>query len=133
MHFALVIYPQYEVLDACGPSEVLHCLGHPQINKKFEDVEFSVIGPELKPISSGPAEGDPSPLKNRVAQTIVPTHTFDNPPKDVDVLIVPGGLGAGPKALFGGDWEPAHVERVVQFLRDQYPRLKHLLSKSRFS
>jgi putative intracellular protease/amidase len=132
MHFALVVFENYEVLDAFGPTEVLHSLGHPLVNKNSQDVEFSVIGPELRPISSGPAEGDPSFVKNRVAQTIVPTHTFDAPPKNVDVLIVPGGFGAGPKALFGGNWEPAHVERIIQFLRDQYPKLKHLLSKPRF-
>ncbi|THZ84900.1 class I glutamine amidotransferase-like protein [Aureobasidium pullulans] len=128
MHFALVVYPQFEVLDAFGPTEALHCLGHPFVNPNSQDIAFSVIGPHLDPVFTGPTEGDPSPVKSRVAQTIVPTHTFDAPPKDVDVLIVPGGFGAGPKALHGGDWEPAGVERVVQFLRDQYPTLKHLLT-----
>jgi putative intracellular protease/amidase len=128
-HFALVVFPHFEVLDAFGPTEVLHCLGHPLVYPDSSKISLSIIGPELAPISSGPAEGDPSPLKSRVAQTIVPTHTFDDPPKNIDVLIVPGGFGAGPKALFGGDWEPAGTERVVQFLREQYPTLKHLLSK----
>jgi hypothetical protein len=128
-HFALVVYPHFEVLDAFGPTEVLHCLGHPVVNHDAEKITLSIIGPSLDPVSSGPAEGDPSPIKSRVSQTIVPTHTFDNPPKDIDVLIVPGGFGAGPKTLFGGEWEPAGVERVVQFLRDQYPSLQNLLSK----
>ena len=128
MHFALVVYPQFEVLDAFGPTEALHCLGHPFVNPNSQDITFSVIGPHLDPESTGPTEGDPSPVKSRVAQTIVPTHTFNAPPKDVDVLIVPGGFGAGLKALHGGDGEPAGVERVLQFLRDQYPTLKHLLS-----
>jgi putative intracellular protease/amidase len=100
------------------------------VNPNFQQITFSVIGPEKTLISTGPAEGDPSPLKSRVAQTIMPTHTFDAPPNDVDVLIVPGGFGAGPKALFGGGWEPPTTERVVQFLREQYPKVKHLLSKS---
>ncbi|SMR64304.1 unnamed protein product [Zymoseptoria tritici ST99CH_3D1] len=127
-HFALVVFPQYEPLDAFGPTEILHGLGHPMVNPDSAKVHLSIIGPSLEPVSSGPAEGDPSPHKSRVAQSIVPTHTFDNPPKDIDVLIVPGGFGAGPKALWGGGWEPAGVERVVQFLRDQYPGLKHLLT-----
>jgi putative intracellular protease/amidase len=93
-------------------------------------ITLSIFGPRLTPISTGPVEGDPSPVKSRVAQTIVPTHTFDDPPKNIDVLIIPGGFGAGPKALFGGSWEPAGIERVVQFLRDQYPTLRHLLSES---
>jgi putative intracellular protease/amidase len=128
-HFALVVFPHFEVLDAFGPTEVLHCLGHPLVYPDSSKISLSIIGPELTPISSGPAPGDPSPLKSRVAQIIVPTHTFDDPPQDIDVLIVPGGFGAGPKALFGGDWEPAGIERVVEFLREQYPSLKHLLSE----
>jgi hypothetical protein len=128
-HFALVVFPQFEVLDAFGPTEVLHCLGHPLVCPDASEITLSIVGPSLAPVSTGPAEGDPSPVKSLVAQTIVPTHTFDDPPKDIDVLIVPGGFGAGPKALFGGSWEPAGVERVVRFLRDQYPSLRHLLSE----
>jgi putative intracellular protease/amidase len=127
-HFALVVYPQFEVLDAFGPTEILHGLGHPLIYPDSK-ITLSIVGPTLAPVSTGPAPGDPSPVKSRVAQTIVPTHTFDDPPKNIDVLIVPGGFGAGPKALFGGEWEPAGVGRIVEFLRDQYPTLKHLLSK----
>lgn len=128
-HFALVVYPQFEVLDAFGPTEVIHAIGHPMVNPNGGNIKLSVIGPSLDPVSTGPAKGDPSPLKSRVAQTIVPTHTFDDPPKDVDVLIVPGGFGAGPKSLWGGKWEPEGVERVVAFLREMYPRVRHLLSK----
>jgi hypothetical protein len=127
-HFALVVYPQFEVLDAFGPTEVLHGIGHPMVNPNGSNIKLSIVGPSLDPVSTGPAEGDPSPVKSRVAQTIVPTHTFDDPPKDIDVLIVPGGFGAGPKALWGGAWEPAGVERVVRFLRETYPGVRHLLS-----
>jgi len=127
-HFALLVFPQFEVLDAFGPTEVLHGIGHPMVNPKGGDIRLSVIGPSLEPVSTGPAKGDPSPLKSRVAQTIVPTHTYDDPPQDVDVLIVPGGFGAGPKALWGGAWEPEGLEGVVKFLRGVYPGLKHLLS-----
>lgn len=129
-HFALVVFPNFEVLDAFGPTEVIHGIGHPMVNPNGPNIKLSIVGPSLEPVSTGPAEGDPSPLKSQISQTIVPTHTFDDPPKDVDVLIVPGGFGAGPKALYGGGWEPAGVERVVQFIREQYPGLKHLLSKS---
>lgn len=129
MHFALLVYPHFEVLDAFGPSEVIHSLGLPLLNPNSQAITFSVIGPDLNPVSTGPTQGDPSPVKSRVAQTIVPTHSFDTPPKDVDVLIVPGGFGAGPKAMFGGEWEPEGIDRIVEFLREQYPRLKHLLSE----
>jgi putative intracellular protease/amidase len=126
VHFGLVIFPGYEVLDAFGPTEVVHGLGHPMVNKDAANTQLSIIGPSLEPVSSASAEG--SPIKTRVGQTIVPTHTFDAPPEDIDVLIVPGGFGAGPKSLTGGAWEAKDVERIIQFLRDQYPKIKHLLS-----
>jgi putative intracellular protease/amidase len=113
VHFALVVYPQFEVLDAFGPTEVLHCLGSPSVYPESQNIQLSIIGPDLGPVSTGPIPGDPSPVSSRVSQTIVPTHTFDNPPDDVDVLIVPGGFGAGPKSLFGGEWEPPCAEMVV--------------------
>jgi len=132
-HFALVVFPQFEVLDAFGPTEVLHGIGHPMVNPNGSNIKLSIVGPSLEPVSTGPTKGDPSPLKSQVSQTIVPTHTYDDPPQDIDVMIVPGGFGAGPKALYGGAWEPEGVERVVQFIRDQYPGLKHLLSTFDFS
>ena len=132
-HFALVVFPQFEVLDAFGPTEVLHGIGHPMVNPNGGNIKLCIIGPSLEPVSTGPAKGDPSPLKSKVAQTIVPTHTYDDPPKDVDVLIVPGGFGAGPKALWGGAWEPEGLERVVRFLRESYGGVKHLLSTWIFS
>jgi putative intracellular protease/amidase len=54
------------------------------------------------------------------SQSIVPTHTFKHPPKDLEVLIVPGGLGsrAPPPALLD----------AVAYIKDVYPRLRYIIS-----
>jgi hypothetical protein len=92
------------------------------------ELSLSIIGPSLEPVSTGPVPGDPKPFNARVAQTIVPTHTFDNPPEGIDVLIVPGGYGTGPTTASG--FEP-NVDRIVQFIREWYPRIQQLLSMTR--
>ncbi|KID91119.1 ThiJ/PfpI family protein [Metarhizium guizhouense ARSEF 977] len=48
-----------------------------------------------------------------------PTHTFDNPPDDIEILLVPGGLGMRR----GNSSEP-----VVDFVRKTYPKVKYLLT-----
>lgn len=55
----------------------------------------------------------------------MPTHTFDNPPEGIDVLIVPGGFGAGPYTFSG--FKP-NVDPEIQFIREWYPKIKHLLT-----
>jgi putative intracellular protease/amidase len=50
----------------------------------------------------------------------VPTHTFKHPPKDLDVLIVPGGVGAY--------YEPPAMLDAIEFIRETYPRLQYIIS-----
>jgi putative intracellular protease/amidase len=126
LHFALVLFPQWEPLDVAGPVEVLHFLPRIPTFPYGDKLKFSIIAESLDPVTTGPPKDDPSPLNRAIEYRVVPTHTFDNPPKDIDVLIVPGGLGAGP--AFKPDYAP-DVSKPVAFIREQYPKLKHLLSQ----
>lgn len=47
-----------------------------------------------------------------------PTHSYSNPPKDIEVLLVPGG----PAANFG------NVDIVINYVQDTFPNLKYLLT-----
>ncbi|KAI0722556.1 ThiJ/PfpI family protein [Earliella scabrosa] len=51
--------------------------------------------------------------------TVQPTHTFADPPPDLEVLIVPGGLGAH---------EAADAEPMIEFVKRVYPKLKYLIT-----
>ena len=84
-----------------------------------DQISLSIIGPSLEPVNTGPIPGDPKPHNPRVLQTIVPTHTFDNPPEEgIDVLIVPGGAGA----------RVLNVSSTVAFIADRYPSLQYLIT-----
>lgn len=50
---------------------------------------------------------------------MVPTHTFDNPPEKIEVLLVPGGGGTRSEASSGP---------VIEFIAKIYPSLRYLLT-----
>jgi putative intracellular protease/amidase len=58
-------------------------------------------------------------LSPNFGQSAVPTHTFETAPKDIEVLIVPGGLG------LRDDVERGHV---AEYLKEVYPRLRWILT-----
>jgi putative intracellular protease/amidase len=50
--------------------------------------------------------------------SINPTHTYANPPTDIDVLLIPGGAGA----------QFLNVTTQVDFVRETYPKVKYLIT-----
>jgi transcriptional regulator GlxA family with amidase domain len=51
--------------------------------------------------------------------SVNPTHTYSDPPKDIDVLLVPGG---GPGSQF------RNVNTTIEFVRATYPKVKYLVT-----
>lgn len=129
LRYGLLLFPQWELLDAAGPIEALNSLSH---NAKFpyvSDLDFCIIAETLDPVTTGALKDDPKPFNRAVAQSMVPTHTFDNAP-EIDVLIIPGGYGTGPGALHSGKdgWEP-NVDAVVDFIAKVYNKVEYIISK----
>jgi hypothetical protein len=139
LHYALLLFPQWELLDAAGPVEALQTLARLPADQfpHGANMTLSIIAPSLEPIGTGPVTSRPaeSPqvFPTAVETRMVPTHTYDDLPKQVDVLIVPGGFGTGPSTLIPGwaenNWEPP-VEGAVGVIRTLYPKLQQLLSES---
>jgi hypothetical protein len=50
-----VVFPQFEILDAFGPTEIIYALGYLLVNPDFADMQLSIVGPSLDLVSSGPA------------------------------------------------------------------------------
>lgn len=101
--FGLVLYPGFQLLDAAGPLDALNMLAydHP--------LTLYILAPTLTPIStlnsSQKAQG------SLFSQSIVPTHTFDTAPDDIEVLLVPGGLGSR------GEGTEEYMCGVVEYLK----------------
>ncbi|CAG9941023.1 unnamed protein product [Clonostachys rosea f. rosea IK726] len=112
LKFAVALFEGFQALDVFGPLDMLN-----QVSKT-EAIEFVVLGHTLNPISTlNKVPGVPTPPT--IGQSVVPTHTFDDAPDDIEVLLVPGGIGAR-------DLE--HSQKVVDFIRGRYPKLKYLLT-----
>src|SRR5215472_8889568 len=99
--FGLLLYPGFEVLDVFGPIEVLNVISR----KEFEwigldyipNVTLSVITSErtLYPVSPAYKDKDGNwTVGSCIAQKIVPDHTIYDAPEDLEVLLIPGGLGS---------------------------------------
>ena len=84
-NFAVVLFPGFQLLDVCGPLDALNILSnsHP--------LNLSIIAATLDPVGTQHFVQDQ--VGSKFNQSIVPTHTFDDAPKDLEVLIIPGGLG----------------------------------------
>ncbi|KZV63160.1 DJ-1/PfpI family protein, partial [Peniophora sp. CONT] len=111
--FGVVVYPGFQALDAFGPLDILNTLALKQ------SISLSVIALTLDPISTKPPTMA-LPLGSNFAESIVPTHTFADPPKGLDVLIVPGGYGIRA--------ESDSINGAVTFIKDVYPKLRHLFT-----
>ncbi|CZR68479.1 related to ThiJ/PfpI family protein [Phialocephala subalpina] len=109
-HYAIILYPGFQALDIFGPLDILNiiAISHPNLT-------ISLLSSTLDPVSTIlPSSSSPT-----FGQSITPTHTFSSPPKDIDVLLVPGGFGSR---------DPEIVKPAVEFIAKIYPSLKWLLT-----
>jgi putative intracellular protease/amidase len=125
LRYGLVLFPQFEVLDVFGPIEALNVLPRLQTFPWADKLDLAIIAETMDPVTSGPVKGDKNPFNPKIAQSVVPTHTFDNAP-EVDVLLVPGGWGAGPATRSG--FKP-DVTAVVKYISSVFDKLQYLVSK----
>ena len=122
LSYGLLLFPQFEVLDAAGPIEALNVLSF-YMNQ--QDMKLSVIAQTMNPVSVGPIPPNTTGQKFTGQQLYQPTHTFETAPI-LDVLIVPGGKGA--------DRSDEEMKPFLSFISKTYhgsdgkPPLKYLFS-----
>lgn len=84
-NFGVILFPGFQLLDVCGPLDALNVLSN------SHTLNLSIIAATREPVGTQHFLQDEQGSK--FDQRIVPTHTFDDAPKDLEVLIIPGGLG----------------------------------------
>ncbi|KAI0458420.1 class I glutamine amidotransferase-like protein [Xylaria acuta] len=105
--FGVVIFPGFQALDAFGPLDTLNNMS------RMMPLEFVTLAATLDPVNTK------VDAPGRIGQDVVPTHTFDNCPEDLEVLLVPGGFGAR---------DPAITTPINEFVKRIYPKLRYLLT-----
>jgi putative intracellular protease/amidase len=96
----VVIFPGFQLLDWAGPLDAFNILSNDH------SLTLYTIAATLDPV---PTQNFMQEKKgSQFSQSMVPTHTFDNAPDDLEVLLLPGGLGArGPES---DKWMKPQVE-----------------------
>ncbi|KAG6816539.1 hypothetical protein H0H87_005317 [Tephrocybe sp. NHM501043] len=109
INFGLVVFPGFAALDAYGPLDALTGLS------TMLPLKLSILSEMLEPVSTKFPEQ--KLLGSDFGQSIVPTHKFASPPP-LDVLIVPGGIGAA---------DPS-IQSAIDFVAKVYPSLQYLIT-----
>lgn len=110
VNYGMIIFPAFQAIDVFGPLDILTILSWTQT------LNLSVISTSLDPVNTKPLSMN---ISSNFGESIVPTHTFDQPPEDLEVLFVPGGLGTRSDEV---------VAPAVEFVKSVYPKLKYLVS-----
>jgi putative intracellular protease/amidase len=104
--FGVVLFPGFQSLDVFGPVDILNFLS------KTRPLELSILADDLNLVSTSfPAGG--------FGQSIAPTHTFQTAPQDIEVLLVPGGIGTR---------DNDNIAPVVEFVKQVFPKLRYFLT-----
>ncbi|KAH8818576.1 class I glutamine amidotransferase-like protein [Flagelloscypha sp. PMI_526] len=106
----MVLYPGFQALDVFGPLDVLNLMSLSTVQ-----LNLSLISESLDPVSTFPRVLSTG---SNFSESVLPTHTFDNPPDNLEVLIVPGGLGT---------LDPA-ITSSVNFVKEIFPSLKYFMT-----
>lgn len=107
--WAVALFTGFQALDVFGSLDALNILSmeHP--------LELSLLHTTLDPVSTLTPDAKPG----RIGQSVLPTHTYDTAPDDIEVLLVPGGFGTR---------DSSSTKAARDFIRDRFPKLKFLLT-----
>ncbi|KAK4164995.1 class I glutamine amidotransferase-like protein, partial [Cladorrhinum sp. PSN259] len=112
VHFGVVLFRAFELLDIYGPLDILQLLAHNRY------LTLSLLARSLDPVTTKPIGPTMNPYQSDFWPSITPSHTFAHPPKDLEVLIVPGGPGA----------RSSDLQPEIDFIRKAFPRLRYLIT-----
>ncbi|KAI6772941.1 hypothetical protein HG530_003899 [Fusarium avenaceum] len=111
-NWAVALFDSFDSIDVFGPLNPLWYLAFSlQLN-------LALIAPTLSPVWVQPVHPAFNKQNSSFWFSINPTHTYDNPPQDIEVLLVPGGPGASL----------GNVDQTIKFVKETYPNLKYLIT-----
>ncbi|KAF4337966.1 DJ-1 family [Fusarium beomiforme] len=111
-NWGVALFHSFDSIDVFGPLNPLWYLSFSlQLN-------LALIAPTLSPVWVEPSNPTLNHQNSSFWFSVNPTHTYADPPKDIEVLLIPGGPGA----------RMGNVDEVIQFVKKTYPNLKYLIT-----
>ena len=115
--FGILLFPGFEPLDVFGPAEVIQTLSRRRPLSLYLIPNTNATD-SLEAVSTQPRSAAMNPYNSTAFQSIVPTHTLATVPDDLEVLLVPGGLGTRAPDL----------NATIDWVRATYPKLHSIIS-----
>ncbi|KAF8435211.1 class I glutamine amidotransferase-like protein [Terfezia claveryi] len=116
----VVLFPTFQTLDVAGPLDAFQWLSN-----YVPDLKLYLLANTLDPVSTKfSLTKFPGSYPSKFGLSIVPTHTFDDAPQDIDVLFVPGGFGVMAR---GADGDKV-LSPIRTFIKNRFPKVKYLLT-----
>jgi transcriptional regulator GlxA family with amidase domain len=110
----MLVFPAFQALDVFGPLDALNLLS------LSYTMNLAIIAQTLDPVSTKPLSAAMNAHNSSFGERVVPTHTFENPPADLEVLFVPGGLGTRAPA--------DQLQPVFDYIKSAFPSLKYVIT-----
>lgn len=110
--WGFILFQAYEPLDIFGPYEALFTLARRQ------KIDIAWLAETLKPVTTGPQMPAMNPMNSSAFISVSPSHTFATAPSDIEVLLVPGGLGA----------RAPNINGTLDYIVKSFPKLKYLIT-----
>jgi transcriptional regulator GlxA family with amidase domain len=108
LQYGVLLFPGFQSLDVFGPLDVLNTLSFTQKN-----ISLATIARTLDPVSTISKTSN-----GTFGEKVVVTHTFDNPPAGLEVLLVPGGAGT----------RSTDLEPEINFIRKAFPKVRYVIA-----
>lgn len=118
-NYAFLLLPGFELLDVFAPLDTLQYLAH------HHHLNLHLLARTLAPVTTRPPLPNSNPHNSSFWPALTPTATFadalaDKSEIDIDVLVVPGGVGVRASA--------ADLAAEIGFIRAVFPRLRYLVT-----
>lgn len=112
VNYGILLYPGFQALDVFGPLDILNMLS------LQTSLNLSVIAGTYDPVNTIPKLSNI--FNSTFGESVVPTHTLSNPPRNLDVLLVPGGFGTRVPVT--------ELALHVDYIKQVYPSLQYFIS-----
>ncbi|KAK3291773.1 DJ-1/PfpI family protein [Chaetomium fimeti] len=110
--YGMILFRSFEPLDVFGPLEALHMLS------KIRHLQLFLISETMEVVTTQPVVAAMNPMNSTMYPTLPPTHTLSTVPDDLDVLMIPGGLGTRSPL----------INATIDYIAATYPKVKYLIT-----
>ncbi|KAI9150705.1 Isonitrile hydratase [Paramyrothecium foliicola] len=110
-NIGLVVFPGFQILDVYGPLDAV------RFASQRYPLNLYVLSDTMDPVSTAALDAATNPGISQFETTIQPTHTFKSAP-DLDVILVPGGLGS----------RSLNIQEHIDFIANVYPSLQYVIT-----